>query len=58
MFTRQHFELVAQVLNNYATNDKTQKEIVTAIAHAFAHVFGGNNSRFDRARFLRACGVD
>jgi hypothetical protein len=30
---------------------------VERLAHAFADMFQNDNSRFDRARFLQACGV-
>ena len=58
--TQRDFELIADVL-------KTQRDlsILTKvdptpkmIAHAFADRLATVNPRFDRARFLRACGVD
>lgn len=33
------------------------RETLTALAHEFADGYGRDNSRFDRARFLKACGL-
>lgn len=54
---RRHFELIAEILNNYATGDAAQRETVRAIAEAFASRLARENARFDRDRFLRACGI-
>lgn len=49
---RRHFELIAKVINNL--NGPLDVDIV---AKAFANELWATNENFDRARFLKACGV-
>jgi hypothetical protein len=60
--TRKHFEAIAAAISD-ARNDpivcKTLGALdgVTILANKLADVCAGSNGRFDRGRFLRACGV-
>ena len=63
--TRQHFELIASVLNkNITDTDPKVTEVrysgvtlSTGIAKQFAYVLAKTNPQFDAKRFLEACGV-
>lgn len=51
--TRKHFELVASIL---ADADLDPAALAT-VAQDFAEAFKNENPRFDRTKFLVACGV-
>lgn len=53
-FQHRHYAFVAKVINDAFGNGYqiTDSDLITAFVNAFAA-----NPRFDRARFLRACGV-
>lgn len=53
MMSRRHFAFIASVVATLA--DPLERHDV---AHSFADALERENPRFDRARFLRACGVD
>jgi hypothetical protein len=53
MLQRKHFEFIAATI--HAMSDKTSAEVA---AHEFATACARENPRFDRARFLKACGAD
>ena len=55
MLTRQHFEAVAQVLKAFPEGAPTASQ--AKLAEAFADMFEAENPRFERGRFLKACGV-
>ena len=57
--TRTDFELIADVINESRVcfEDKDDATI-NNIAEHFAAVLPRTNPRFDRARFLRVCGVE
>ncbi len=53
-----HFSFIAATIKampDHAPSLRTQKR---SVALAFADACAGTNPRFDRARFLRACGED
>jgi len=52
--TRQDFELIAHILSIQTG----ERHIIERIAHDFAIELKAANPRFDRARFLKACGVE
>ncbi len=55
---RRHFELIAEIIHNmpsFAASLRTQRE---SCAHAFADGLRASNPSFNRARFLKACGVE
>ena len=53
--TRKDFELIADVLNNYHTGEKAQKDTVEQIALTFAQRLQSTNPRFNVQRFVKAC---
>lgn len=66
--TRKDYELIARVVSQVEPNvtvtrycgDDVDRPHVTMrdrLAHAFADELAAENPRFDRARFLKACGV-
>lgn len=61
MMTKKHYVAIAAAIKSgeearpvSATSASTQEQIAMACADYFA----SDNPRFDRARFLKACGVD
>jgi len=60
--TKQHFETVAKILRESGPvlaaelGDKAANHALNFIAQEFAGAFVESNPRFDRARFLKACG--
>jgi len=64
--SRKDFVAVAAAINNLISAHETTKGDaasqwavagITATAEALANVFADANPRFDRARFLAACGI-
>ena len=53
--TRKDFEFIADVLNNYYTGEKAQKDTVAQIALTFAYRLQATNPRFNVGRFVQAC---
>ena len=51
MFSKRHYEFVARVLRDSRT------PFPSTCPESFADAFAVDNPRFDRARFLKACGV-
>jgi hypothetical protein len=61
--TRQHFQLIAGVIRNVPSAATAWPVTITDkqreyVARAFADELYATNGRFDRARFMRACGVE
>jgi hypothetical protein len=66
--TKQHFEMIARVIerersqvkNGYMPRAAQKHALLTLThtAHHFADELAQTNPRFDRQRFLRACGVE
>jgi hypothetical protein len=60
-FTRAHYELIAAILNRrfYAEDgNETGRWVVDAVADDLCEVFAADNPRFDRDRFVAACGIE
>jgi hypothetical protein len=60
MMTRQHFQFIADTIIEQRRDsecDPAQLDAVNAIARRFARELHRTNSRFDEAKFLKACGV-
>lgn len=53
--TIKDFRIIARVLHE---NHDWLREGTHTLAHDFADELASTNSRFDRVRFLRACGVE
>jgi len=59
--TRQHFALIAGTLKDelqHVACGEDQRAMVRSVAHAFVRTLHRTNPNFNRARFLRACGVE
>lgn len=63
--TKKHFTAIARIIkdNTVISADSIEEELAfetmrVAIAEELAYYFQRENSRFDRDRFLNACGVD
>lgn len=50
--SRKHFEMIATVVRENGGDQRA------ALADAFARELRAENSRFDRDRFIAACGVE
>lgn len=56
--TKKDYELLAEVLNNcYEAKQECNTATVTLVAEVLADHLQLDNPRFDRNRFLTACGV-
>lgn len=60
--TKKDYEAIARILATNSPQDADPKKsiralVVSSIAQQFCGVFAADNPRFDRARFLKACGV-
>lgn len=55
--TRRDFELIAQTINFASHNIGLLQSDRESLANEFADALRATNPQFDRARFLKACGV-
>jgi tryptophanyl-tRNA synthetase len=56
-----HFAVIAAIIRNeleHVACGEDQRNMVRSVADAFARRLASTNPRFNRARFLRACGVE
>jgi len=51
--TKKHFQAIADAIKPYS-----ESRVAMDIAKTLAKVFHDDNPRFQRARFLKACGID
>jgi hypothetical protein len=56
--TRKDYQLIAEVFANFGQMIELEETIGADIARNLADALQGDNPRFDRARFLTACGVN
>jgi hypothetical protein len=54
--TRRDFELIAGTVKYIRDLKTTDEDTLDLLAWAFATELGRNNQRFDKARFMLACG--
>ena len=57
--TKKHFELIAVVIKDRKERGNgrgERKEVLEALANDFANRLQAENERFDKERFLKACG--
>lgn len=54
--TKRDFELIARVLKTWRDDFGAKRAL--GVAQDFADELQGTNPQFDRARFLKACGVE
>ena len=59
MFTKQHYKAIAEIIRPHLLVSKIRKDgaQVADIALELADYFAQDNPRFDRERFLEACGL-
>lgn len=55
--TRKDYQLISKVFANFGEICNLEETIGADIARELANALQGDNPRFDRARFLEACGV-
>ena len=60
MFTKQHFEAIADIIKSAQTKYRgcTANELYNYIAEDFADYLEGQNERFNRDKFYQACGLE
>ncbi len=56
--TRKDYQLIAQVFANVGEMVELSETIGADLARNLADALQADNPRFDRARFLEACGVN
>lgn len=58
--SRKDYVAIAAAIKKFTDiyDDEVSKEVVTGVSHNIANVFSDDNPRFDRSRFLQACGVE
>jgi hypothetical protein len=57
--TRRHFEMIAESIRvTMGQANSATRIALTSLAIDLADKFEGENPRFDRQRFLTACGAD
>lgn len=62
MFTRKHYKAIAEIIKkrlnlNQGTRHTPRFLYADEVADDLADYFAGDNPRFDRERFLTACGI-
>lgn len=55
--TKKHFEAAARLIETAGDDQDESLQARQFAAHVFALVAEETNPRFDRARFLKACGL-
>jgi hypothetical protein len=56
--TKKHYEAIAAAIRSHAVQGTPDwRDCAEKIAYALAAVFARDNPKFDRARFLKACGL-
>lgn len=55
--TRKDYELIAATIRRTTGEGPSPTVVQTIVSRAFADALAADNPRFDRARFLAACGV-
>ena len=56
--TRKHYKAIAEAVKWSGARTPREREIVRNVSGRIANVCGRHNERFDRKRFLDACGVE
>lgn len=59
MFTRQHYKAIAEIIKEKSFEDQTCVKVIDAdvLVSMLADYFAIDNPRFDRDKFLTACGL-
>lgn len=53
-----HFAVIAGIINRVRDHSPSSENRADDMARVFASELAATNPRFDRARFLKACGVE
>jgi hypothetical protein len=56
-YAKRHYEDTARIIAN-ANTHIPHKYAIHAFAKEFADLYANDNPRFDRDRFMRACGLE
>lgn len=56
MLSRKHFKMIAKIIDR--SSHYLDDEGKDMLAEDFANSLMGENERFDRSRFMEACGVE
>lgn len=56
MLTKRHFQETARIIAKARTLTSRDEAIIDWLANDFADYFGNENPRFDRPKFMQACG--
>lgn len=57
MMTKTHFEATASLIRGTYTETEGEADVVKNLAERMAAMFARENPRFDREKFLTACGL-
>lgn len=58
---RRHYELIAETIRDTLQHNacgEDQRDMMDTVAHNFCNALASTNPNFNRARFLKACGVE
>ncbi len=57
--TRKHYKEIADAFILASLNSESEREVIRlrSVANVIANQLQADNSRFDRARFMTACGL-
>jgi hypothetical protein len=56
--TKKHYEAIASIIANKVKNPSHNKITLYVVATEMSHYFQNDNPKFNRARFLTACGIN
>ena len=56
--TKTDYELIAETLDRIVTRQAEQTETYIDVCEALADAFEADNPKFNRDKFLKACGID
>jgi hypothetical protein len=58
-FEKRHYEFLANLFNYEleVRSDETEKNVIKGMARLLASRLSADNPKFDRTRFLKACGI-
>ncbi len=57
LLARRHFEVIAEAFRTFRPDDGASRLVTMALARHMADRLAETNPRFDRIRFLIACGI-
>lgn len=58
MFTKQHYKAIAEIIRHAVASTSKEEQVMAApLANELADYFTTDNDRFDRKKFMIACGL-